>query len=271
MRRLLRPLAAEAALLGLFMASACGFAALLWSPASPVAALVPDDLPRRLLMGLAMGATAVLLLRSRWARVSGGHLNPAVTFAFWRLGRIRGADAAAYSAAQAFGGLAGVLAAGALLGRAVSDPPVRWAVTSPGPHGPLAAFTAEAGIAAAMFGAVLATSRSPFPGAAPWVAAALLALFVAFVSPVSGTSLNPARTLASAIPAGAFESVWVYVTAPVLGMAAAAETALRLGASRGCCSVCAPAPGGCPVPVCVCRAPSAAALPEVTPCPNATT
>ena len=82
------------------MLSACLFTVLLFHPASPVRALVPSPFVRRLLMGLAMGGTAVGLNYSAWGKQSGAHYNPAVTLTFARLGRIAPRDAAAYVAAQ---------------------------------------------------------------------------------------------------------------------------------------------------------------------------
>lgn len=58
----------EGACLGLFMVSACGFGALLWYPGSQLAALLPDGVPRRAVMGLAMGLTAIALIYSPWGR-----------------------------------------------------------------------------------------------------------------------------------------------------------------------------------------------------------
>ena len=87
----------EAGGLGLFMASACLFGAFLFHPGSPAARAISDGLARRLLMGLAMGLTAVGLIYSPWGRRSGAHLNPAVTLTFWRLGKIAGPDAIWYA------------------------------------------------------------------------------------------------------------------------------------------------------------------------------
>src|SRR6266511_399037 len=114
----------EAAGLGLFMLSACTFGALLGHPASTVVQSLPDPFARRVLMGLAMGATAVALIYSPWGQRSGAHFNPATTLTFWWLGKVTGADAAGYALAQAAGGLAGVLVAAGLLGAVLADPAV---------------------------------------------------------------------------------------------------------------------------------------------------
>jgi aquaporin Z len=82
----------EAAGLGLFMVSACVFATALSHPASRLVQALPDPLVRRMLMGLAMGTTAVALIYSPWGRRSGAHLNPATTLTFWRLGKVATPD-----------------------------------------------------------------------------------------------------------------------------------------------------------------------------------
>jgi aquaporin Z len=62
-------------------------------------------------------------------------------------------------------------------------------------------------------------------------AACLVALFITVEAPLSGMSMNPARTLGSAIFAGA-EGLWIYLTAPPLAMLAIADVTVRLGAHR---------------------------------------
>jgi len=210
---------AEAAGLGLLMAATGLFATLLFAPASPLAGRLPGGLARRAMMGVAMGSTALALIHSPWGRRSGGHFNPAMTVTFWRLGKVAGWDAVFYAAAQLAGGVAGVLAVTAVLGPVFVAPPVRSAVTAPGMAGAAAAFAAELAISAGLMGAVLLVSNSPrhhrFTGC---VAAALLALFITFEAPLSGTSMNPARSFAAALPAGVWTGFWIYLLAPPAGM-----------------------------------------------------
>ena len=223
----------EAAGLGVFMVSACAFGALLGYPASPVVQAVPDPLARRGLMGLAMGLTAVALIYSPWGRRSGAHFNPATTLTFWRLGKVATADAAAYAAAQALGGLAGVALAATLLGGALAHPSVRYVATVPGIGGPPVAFAAEIAITFVLMTVVLGVSNTarlaPFTGVA---AGALVALYITLEAPVSGMSMNPARSLASAVPAGAWGAFWIYLVAPPLGMLLAAEVYARRHGER---------------------------------------
>ncbi len=217
----------EAAGLGVFMLAACLGTALLEHPASPVRQALPDGFVRRLLMGLAMGLTAVAIIYSPWGQRSGAHINPAVTLTFLRLGRLPALDAAAYVVAQCLGGLAGVLLAAALLGPAIAHPSVRYAVTVPGPGGAGLAFVAEALISAGLMGTVLSVSSGPHARWTGLCAGLLVAFYIAFEAPLSGMSMNPARTWASAIPAREWSAAWVYVAAPLAGMLGAAELHLR--------------------------------------------
>ena len=220
--------AMEAAGLGVFMLVACIAGTLFSHPASPVVAAIPGELARRALMGLVMGLTAIGLIYAPPGKRSGAHFNPATTLTFWRLGKITGADAVAYGLAQTAGGLAGVLLAAVLLGTALGHPAVGYVATRPGEAGAVAAFAAEATIAFVLMTVVLHVSNTPrlarFTGLA---AGALVALYITVEAPVSGMSMNPARTLASAAPAGVWDAVWIYFIAPPLGMLLAAEAYVR--------------------------------------------
>lgn len=210
--------------LGTFMVSAGVFATLLWSRASPVSHLIASEWGRRLVMGLAMGLTAVGIILSPWGRRSGAHLNPAVTLSFWRLHKVAATDAVFYVVFQTLGGLAGVLLVWAVLGDAFVAGPVRFAVTVPGAAGEAVAFAAEAAMSAGLMLMVLVTSNharlSRFTGI---FAGMLLWLFIAVEAPYSGMSINPARTLASAVPARIYDGLWIYLSATIGGMLAAGE------------------------------------------------
>jgi aquaporin Z len=224
----------EAAELGLFMLAACVATTLLFHPDSPARALVPDPLARRGLAGIAMGLTAVAIVYSPLGKRSGAHFNPAVTLAFLRLGRIAPLDAAGYVVAHFAGAVAGVTAAALLLGDRLAHAAVDYAVTVPGPAGPFAALVGEAAISFGMMATVLAATATP--RLAPWtgcLAGALVALYIGIEAPLSGMSMNPARTLGSALPAGEYTALWVYFTAPLAGMLLAAEGWVRIRGRRG--------------------------------------
>jgi aquaporin Z len=214
----------EASGLGLFMLSALSFTALLEHPGSPARTALPDPFARRVLMGLAMGATSLALVYSPFGQRSGAHFNPAFTLTFFRLGRVAGVDAAAYAAAQLAGALLGVALGGLLLEPRLSDPHVAWAVTRPGDAGALAAFAAEVAISCGLMSAALFAANHPrthrYTGA---LCAALVAAYITFEAPLSGMSMNPARSLGSSAGAGTFEALWVYLSAPLVGMLLAAQ------------------------------------------------
>ncbi|MGB6333645.1 MAG: aquaporin family protein, partial [Candidatus Sulfotelmatobacter sp.] len=76
----------EAGEMSLYMFCTCSFATLLQHPASPVRHFLVSGLRRRALMGLAIGATVIAIIMSPWGKQFGGHINPAMTLAFYRLG-----------------------------------------------------------------------------------------------------------------------------------------------------------------------------------------
>jgi aquaporin Z len=218
----------EAWALGSFMLAAALSATLLDNPASGLHAAIDSAVLRRALAGIAMGLTAVALIYSPWGQRSGAHMNPAVTLAFWRLGKVARYDALFYIVAQCLGGTLGVLLAGGLFGQAFTAPPVRYAVTVPGALGVAGAFTAESLISALLMWTVLRVSNSPRHARYTGLCAGLLvALFITFEAPLSGMSMNPARTLASALPAHTWTGFWIYLAAPVIAMQAAAVLYLR--------------------------------------------
>jgi aquaporin Z len=218
----------EAAEIGMFMISACVFATILWHPASPFPAALPYASAQRPLMGIAMGLTAVGIIYSPWGQQSGGHLNPAVTLTFLRLGKVRAWDAIFYIGAQFLGGIAGVLVATTCLREAVAHPAVNYVTTRPGEAGPLVAFAAEFGISFILMSVVLRVSNAAqLARYTPLFAGALVATYITLEAPLSGMSMNPARTFGSALAAQLWTSLWIYFTAPPLGMLAAAEVYRR--------------------------------------------
>jgi len=223
----------EAAELGMFMFSACAFTVLLYHPSSPVAQTIPDGVLRRLTMGTAMGATAIAIIFSPLGQRSGAHFNPSVTWTYFRLGKIEAYDAAFYTLFQFAGGIAGILLASPTLGRLVAHQSVNYAVTLPGPNGPIVALFAEIIISFILMSVVLTVSNTK--RLARWTgmfAGALVATYITIESPISGMSMNPARTLSSAVGAQIWMTLWIYFVAPPVGMLLAAEVYQRLNTGR---------------------------------------
>jgi aquaporin Z len=225
----------EAAELGIFMVSACSFGVILFHPESPVATAIHSELLRRLWMGLAMGATAAAIVFSPFGQRSGAHFNPAVTLTFFRLGKVSRVDLIFYIVSQFLGGAAGVWLAHIFWGDRLAHAAVAYVVTVPGMWGQAAAFVAELAITCVLMTVILQISNharlARYTGL---FAAALVAAYITLEAPVSGMSMNPARTVASALFAGVWEGAWIYFVAPPLGMLTAAELH-RLGQGRvGC-------------------------------------
>jgi aquaporin Z len=184
-------------------------------------------------MGLAMGGTAIAIIYSPLGQRSGAHFNPAVTLTYLRLGKVQRWDAVFYILFQFIGGVAGVLLAAVILYRWITHASVNYVTTQPGAGGAGLAFISELAISFVLMIVVLNVSNTK--RLARWTgifAGALVAAYIFFESPISGMSMNPARTFGSAFGAHTWTSLWIYFTAPPLGMLLAAELFLRVKAGR---------------------------------------
>jgi aquaporin Z len=219
---------AEAAALAIFMVSASVFTTILEHHRSPLLTVAPDPFVRRALMGIAMGLTAAAIIYSPLGARSGAHMNPSVTLAFAWLGRVTRSDALFYVLAQFAGGVLGMLVAHRILGTLLAEPAVEFVATRPGNYGELAAAGGELAISFLMMSVVLRVSAHPrtmrLTGA---VAALLVMLNITFEAPLSGMSMNPARSFGPALLAERFDGLWIYFVVPPLAMLAAAESFRR--------------------------------------------
>jgi aquaporin Z len=214
----------EAVCLGLFMVSAAGFATLLRHPASPLSEWNASPMAQRIPMGIAMGLTAMAIIYSPLGMRSGAHMNPAVTLTFLRLGKITARDAVGYVTGQFAGGVLGILTAAWLFRGLPAHPSVNYVATVPGAMGSLLAFAAEATISFGMMSMVLGVSNTPHLARFTGLGAGILvATFIIFEAPLSGMSMNPARTFGPSLLAHTARTLWIYFTAPPLGMLLAAE------------------------------------------------
>ncbi|MBX3390864.1 MAG: aquaporin [Phycisphaeraceae bacterium] len=219
----------EASLLGAFMFTACAAVVLFHHPGSPVTGAINSDFRKRLAIGVLMGLTAIALIYSPLGQLSGAHMNPGTTLTFFLLGKVEPSDAACYICFQALGGIIGVAAARLLFSHHVAHEHVRYASTLPGKHGLAVAFAAEFIISCMLMTVVLWTSNFTRTAAYTGIFAGILvASFIAIEAPLSGMSMNPARTLASAVWSREYRGLWLYFTAPPLGMLLAAGVYVAL-------------------------------------------
>ena len=185
----------EAAGLGMFMISACAFTVFFMHPASPAQRWIVGEFSRRMVIGVAMGLTAIALVYSPWGKQSGAHFNPAVTLTFFRLGKVAPGDTFFYIISQFVGAVAGVLVSAVLLSRWISHPAVHYAVTTPGIHGAAVAFLGELVISFGLMTVVLLVSNSrTLPAFTGVFAGALVAAYITLEAPLSGMSMNPASS-----------------------------------------------------------------------------
>jgi aquaporin NIP len=151
--------------------------------------------------------------------LSGAHLNPAVTLAFALTRHFPGREAAAYIAAQ----LVGAIAAAALLLAIWPSEPATLGVTTP---------TIDAG-GAVVYEAVLtaflmfviiavATDTRAVGAAAAIATGGTVGLDALFGGPVTGASMNPARSLGPALVSGELHYLWIYLVGPIAGAAVGA-------------------------------------------------
>jgi aquaporin Z len=224
--------------LAAFMLSACIFTVLLFDPSLRAVHLIPNPAVRRLIMGIAMGVTAILIIQSPAGKKSGAHFNPAITLTYFRLGKIRGWDAIFYVVFQFGGGILGVGVSALILGSRLADPAVNYAITVPGRGGTEGAFLAELFMAVVLMGIVLWTANQPsLAHFTSYLVGVLIALYILLFAPVSGFSINPARTTGSAVFAHVWTGWWLYFIAPVLGMLTSAEVyRLAFGSDRILCA-----------------------------------
>lgn len=218
----------EAFGLGAFMVAAGTVVTGIEIDASPIKHYIADPFLRRIPIGVAMGLTAIALIYSPWGKRSGAHLNPAVTLTFFRLGKLTPWDAFFYVLAQFIGGVIGVMLVAAVLGMLFTEPPVSYVVTVPGMGGWMSALVAEFLMSFGLMLMVLLTANTnrlaKFTGI---FAGLLVATYIILEAPISGMSINPARTFASALPSQIWTAFWIYYFAPTLGMLLAAEVYLR--------------------------------------------
>lgn len=214
----------EALGLAIFMISACFFGAMLESPQSSWHAAIPNGTLRLIIMGILMGGTALLIFYVSFTAPSGSQINPAVTITFWRLGKMCHWDAILYIVFQAIGGTIAVFLMQIMLGNILIDAPINSVATIPGKHGWLPALFTELVIAFVTMSMVLFTSAHPVVSKyTRSIAAGLVCCWVIIAGPISGFGMNPARTLASAIPGNIWTGWWIYMLAPLAGMLLASE------------------------------------------------
>ena len=187
---------------------------------SPVVRVVPDPALRRIITGFLFGSTGALIALSPLGKLSGAHINPVVSMAFFIEGKISFRHAAGYIVAQLLGGIAGCLPL-YLWGRIGGS--VAFGATTPGTG--YSAWIAASGEAATTFALVILLlvflGHKRIRRFTPALLPVLYAVMVLLEAPLSGTSTNPARSLGPAVISADWRSWWVYWIGPAIGALAA--------------------------------------------------
>ena len=163
--------------------------------------------------------------------VSGAHLNPAVTVGFYIARQFKGRDVLPYISSQ----LLGAMFASLCLKLMFSQHQTLGATRPAGPA--MQSFVMEIVLSWILMFVILSVSTgAKEKGMTAGIAVgATVALAALFAGPVSGASMNPARSLAPALISAHIESIWIYLTAPFIGAALAVPVCRGVQAD-GCCA-----------------------------------
>ncbi len=172
---------------------------------SPISRALPQIHVQLFLVGALVAVLLSLLIISRAGKVSGGHMNPAISLAMWRFGVFPAVGIVPYIAAQLLGSILGVLAARVVWGAVVARPPVLYAVIQPAP-----VWSSVPLFAAELTGMGLIVFVVGYFGI-------LIGLGIALLGTQSGGSLNPVRQFGPAVVSAHTAKLWVFLVAPMVG------------------------------------------------------
>jgi aquaporin Z len=193
---------------------------LMFGDGSPVAPVLPNERLRMALTGFLFGCIGAAVALSHVGRVSGAHINPAVTIGFWLMRKLDGRAAVGYVIAQLLGASLGALPllAWGSMGRSVA-----FGATIPGEGYSTAAVVMGEAVTTCALVATLCVflGFQRLRSYTPFVIPCLYAVMVPLEAPISGTSTNPARTFGPALVSGSWEGWWIYWVGPFIGTLAA--------------------------------------------------
>jgi len=199
----------------------------MFGTVSPMSEAIPNEAVRRFITGFLFGSTGALIAISPVGKISGAHINPAVSLGFCLMGKLEKGLTLGYVLAQLAGAVVGALPLllWGSMGRSVA-----FGATAPGNgYSALAALLGEVVTTFTMvvllcvflgFRALRRFTPALFPP--------LYAVMVCLEAPISGTSTNPARSLGPAVISGTWHSWWIYWVGPVVGMLLAIVSASAL-------------------------------------------
>jgi aquaporin Z len=209
--------AAELVGTAILVFAALSTVALMFHPGSVFQDWIPSESARLLLLGLVFAVIIVCIATSPIGRLSGAHLNPAVTLAFWITGHVHPHDLLGYWTAQLIGGALGAFALRLVWTQTAAG--VEYGAITPEVV-PWAAVLVEALMVGLLVGAMFVSlSAHALVRWTPVVAGGVVALNTWLGSAFTNTGLNPARTLGPNLVAGQWQDWWVYIVGPIAGAA----------------------------------------------------
>ena len=199
----------------------------MFGAGSVAAELIPNVKVRQAITGFLFGCVGAAIAVSPIGKVSGAHVNPAVTVGFWLLRKLEGRLAVTYVSAQLAGAVAGCipLLLWGHMGRSLN-----FGATTPG-----VAYT----VPEALFGEVITTfalmfmlmvfiafrELRPFT---PFMVPFLYGVMVPLEADISGISTNPARSFGPSVVSGVWDAWWIYWIGPLIGVVLASAVGYRL-------------------------------------------
>ncbi|PSB03137.1 MIP/aquaporin family protein [Merismopedia glauca] len=197
----------------------------------PMEQLIPDRGLRLLMTGVVFAGSGSLVAISPLGKLSGAHINPAVSLAFWIQGKMSEIDFLGYIIAQFCGGIVGAFLLVTVWGKYAAS--VNNGMTLPGTdYSLLFVFSAEIYMTFLLVLSIsIFLSSSRLMQWTPLMTWLLMATMVWLGSPISGTSVNPARSFGPALVTWFWQDQWIYYIGPILGslMAVMAFRLLSMG------------------------------------------
>ena len=183
----------------------------------PMEHLIPAVSPRLLINGLIFAGSGALFSISPLGKLSGSHLNPCLSLAFWMQGKMHKQDLIGYIFGQFLGAVIGTSLALALWGNYLIS--VNYCITLPGINYPLwYVFLAEVFMTFMLVLSIfIFLSHHQLLRWTPLMVWLLVATMVWLGAPISGTSLNTARSMGPAFVAWSWQNQWLYCIASPLG------------------------------------------------------
>ena len=195
-----------AELVGTFLFLSIGYASV------PAFAVASAPTPNLLVVPFAFGL-GLLAAIFAFGHISGGHFNPAVTIAMVLDKRTTPIDAVGYIAAQVIG----ALGAGLLILIALNQQAVKSGITAPGTGvSDMGALILEIAFTAFFLLVILASTKRAPALAALAIPLSLVAIHFG-IATLSGSSVNPARSIGSAVVGGDLSHIWIYIVGPIAG------------------------------------------------------